>query len=132
MTTSNDIPRPDINRQVCLALFTDGKEALCLQQVISVTTSCEFQKIGTAEIVLENQPLPDEQDPIGDTDLFLIGKEIEVKAGYDEPSNSLFKGIIVKQALNYSQGQAQLIITAKHKAYKIAESVRNHICILHS
>lgn len=119
MNANNDIPRPDINRQVCLALFTDGKEAPCIQQVISVTTSCGFQKIGTAEIVLENQPLPDEQDPIGDTDLFLIGKELEVKAGYDEPSNSLFKGVIVKQALNYSQGQAQLIVTAKHKAYKM-------------
>lgn len=119
MTPSNNIPRPDINRQACLALLTDGKEAACLQQVVSVTTSCEFQKIGTAEIVLENQPLPDEKSPIGDTELFLIGKETEVKAGYDEPSNSLFKGVIVKQALNYSQGQAQLTITAKHKAYKM-------------
>ncbi len=119
MTSSNDIPRPDINSQVCLALFTDDKEAPCLQQVVSVTTLCEFQKIGTAEIVLENQPLPDEKDPIGDTDLFSIGKETEVKAGYDDPSNSLFKGVIVKQALNYAQGQNQLTITAKDKAYKM-------------
>ena len=119
MALSNDIPRPDLNRQVCLAIMVDGKEAKCLQYVISVTTSCEFQKIATAEIELENYPLPDENDPIGDTDLFQIGKELEVKAGYEKSSNGLFKGVIVKQSLNYSQGQAQLLVTAKHPAYRM-------------
>lgn len=126
MTSSNDISRPDINGQVCLAILVEGKEAECLQQVISVTTSCEFQKIGTAEIALENQSLPDEKEPIGDTDLFQIGKEIEIRAGYIEPSICLFKGVIVKQALNYSQGEAQLIVTAKHKAYKM--TLDRHFC----
>lgn len=119
MTSSNDITRPNINGQVCFTLLSDGKEAPCLQHVVSIATSCEFQKIGAAEIVLENMPLPDETDSIAETDLFLIGKEIEVKAGYEEPSNSLFKGVIVKQTLSYNQRKAQVIVTAMHKAYKM-------------
>ena len=111
--------RPELNGQVDLSLFVDGKEAKCLQYVISVTTSCELQRIATAEIKLENLPLPDQEDPIGDTDLFLIGKEIDIKAGYDGAAESLFKGIIVKQSVNYSGNQPQLVITAKHKAYKM-------------
>ena len=119
MTSSNDITRPNINGQVCFTLLSDGKEAPCLQHVVSIATSYEFQKIGAAEIVLENMPLPDETDSIAETDLFLIGKEIEVKAGYEEPSNSLFKGVIVKQTLSYNQRKAQVIVTAMHKAYKM-------------
>lgn len=119
MTQRNDIPRPNINGLVRFTLLSEGKKVPCLQHVISMATSSEFQRIGTAEIALENAPLPDKAGLISDSDLFLIGKEIEVKAGYKEPSNSLFKGVIVKQALNYAQGQAKLIVTAKHKAYKM-------------
>ena len=119
MSTSNNIPRPNLNETFRLALLSDGNDAKCFQHVISITTSCEFGKIATAEIVLENVAMYNQDEPIGDTDLFLIGKEIEVKAGYEEPSETLFKGVIVKQAINYSRGQAQLVVTAKHKAYKM-------------
>lgn len=119
MTLHNDIPRPNINGLVRYTLLSGSNKVPCLQHVISVATSNEFQKIGTTEIVLENAYLSDKSGLISDSNLFLIGKEIEVKAGYKEPSNSLFKGVIVKQALNYSQGKSQLIVTAKHKAYKM-------------
>ncbi len=119
MSNSNDIPRPDFYRPFGIALLSDGKDPECIQHVISITTSCEYGKIATSEIALKNVVNFNQDDPIGDTDLFLIGKEIEVKAGYDEPSETLFKGVIVKQAINYSRGQAQLVVTAKHKAYKM-------------
>lgn len=119
MTQRNDIPRPNINGLVRYTLLSEGKQVSCLQHVISVSTSNEFQKIGATEITIENVLLSKKDGLISDTDLFLIGKEIEVKAGYKEPSNSLFKGVVVKQALNYSQGQAKLIVTLKHKAYKM-------------
>ena len=119
MSTNNDIPRPNLNDTFHLALLCDGKDTKCIQHVFSITTSCEFERIATAEIVLENVAMYDQKDLIGDTDLFLIGKEIEVKAGYKEPSECLFKGIIVKQSINYSQNQTHLVVTAKHKAYKM-------------
>lgn len=126
MNTSNDIPRPNLNRTFYIALLSDGKDTECFQHVISITTSCEYEKIASSEIILKNVAKYNQDDPIGDTDLFLIGKEIEVKAGYEEPSESLFKGVIVKQAINYSQGQAQLVVTAKHKAYKMTLNRRFH------
>lgn len=119
MTQRNDIPRPNINGLVRYSILSEGKQVSCLQHVISMSTSNEFQKIGTTEIAIENVLLSKKDGLISDTNLFQIGKEIEVKAGYKEPSHSLFKGVVVKQALNYSQGQAKLIVTVKHKAYKM-------------
>lgn len=120
MTTPNkNVEQPDDNRPVSFSILAGGKEIDCSQYVISLTTVCEFHKIATAEIILEDGGASDADFSIGDADTFLIGEDIEVKLGYGDDVNSVFRGVVVKHSFQLSEGGTRLVITAKHKAYKM-------------
>ncbi len=107
---------------ICMLIRTDGKEIDCSQYVISICTQCEFHKIATAEIVLDDGGIFDDDFKIGNADTFLIGKEIEILAGYAEASECLFKGVIVKQRIELIDSSFKLIVTAKHSAFSMTLS----------
>lgn len=102
-----------------IKIKTDGKEIDCSQYLVSVTTKCEFNRIATAEIVLQDGGLLDDDFAIGDSDTFLIGKDIEIAAGYEEALETVFSGTIVKQSIKLDNKTDLLLITAKHKAFKM-------------
>ncbi|MCF0184903.1 MAG: type VI secretion system tip protein VgrG [Bacteroidaceae bacterium] len=109
----------EVNNTICTKIVTDGKEIDCSQFIVSVKTTHEFHKIATAEITLEDGDLFDEDFVIGNADTFLVGKEIEINVGYDEPKECIFKGRILKQSIQLGGKNNLLVITAKHDAFKL-------------
>ena len=104
---------------ISIKINTDGKEIDCSQFLVSVTTKCEFNRIASAEIILEDGGLTDEDFTIGNSDTFLIGKDIEIAAGFGDSTETIFSGTIVKQSIKIDNKKDQLLITAKHKAFKM-------------
>ncbi len=110
-----------------LSVKINGKETEFAPYIISVVTETEFHRLATAEIALNDGGFNDEDFVIGDSDNFLIGKEISISVGKEEEQKCIFKGIIEMQHLQLSSDGARLTIEAKHPAYKMTleRKIRN-------
>lgn len=84
----------------------------------SVTITHELNRISYAEINLIDGTLDSADFPISESADLIPGNTIEITAGYGSDAEiSIFKGVIVKQAISINNGTVcTLIITCKHKA----------------
>jgi Rhs element Vgr protein len=84
----------------------------------SVNITHELNRISNAEINLIDGTLDSADFPISESADLIPGNTIEITAGYGSDAEiSIFKGVIVKQAIRINNGAVStLIITCKHKA----------------
>lgn len=89
--------------------------------VVSVNVTHEINKISYAEIVFIDGTVESSDFPISESADFVPGNPVEITAGYGEGAeDSIFKGVVVKQAVRISAGSFNLVITCKHKAVSMS------------
>lgn len=94
--------------------------------VISISITKSVNRISGCEIVLLDGSVSEEDFPISDSDTFLPGAEIEVKLGYDETNESVFKGVVLRQGLRVQSGQGPVIeVVCKDEAIKMTVGRKN-------
>ncbi|HKJ78304.1 MAG TPA: hypothetical protein VKA10_02165, partial [Prolixibacteraceae bacterium] len=104
---------------VTFKILVEGNELSGVHQVISINVEKEINRIPVAKIILLDGN-PAEQDfPLSNQDLFIPGKEIEIKAGYHSDEETIFKGIVIKHNLKIRENQSFLIVECKDKAVKM-------------
>ena len=87
--------------------------------VLSVVIHKGFNRVASAEIVFTDANHEDEEFPWSNKDFTKPGTHVEIKAGYHDDSESVFKGIIVRQHLRINKKSTVLIIECKDKAVKM-------------
>lgn len=102
-----------------MSVKIDGKATDFAPYVISAETNTEYRRLATAEVVINDGGLSEEEFRAGDADAFLIGKEMSIFVGDKEADKCIFKGIIETQSIMLDDGKSELKITAKHAAYKM-------------
>jgi Rhs element Vgr protein len=109
-----DITDPTLS----LAVFINGSPIKDYYPVISVMVSHEVNRISFAEVTLIDGDLKNSSFPLSDSNDFVPGAEIEIKAGYTSvPSESLFKGYIVRQGIQINDDfGSNMVLNCKHKA----------------
>jgi Rhs element Vgr protein len=92
--------------------------------VVSINISHEVNKISFAEVVLRDGDIQSGTFPASDSDDCAPGNDIEIKLHYNDASPvSVFKGFIVRQALQLSAGSGyNLVLRCKHKAVQMTYS----------
>ena len=105
----------DLNGNVCYAVMVDGNATKFSQYITSIQTSVAFGKIAVLDISFENTISHVDGTLVSDVDEFQLGKEIELKVGYGEAKETIFKGPIIKRMVKRS-GSFVFAIRAKHKA----------------
>ena len=108
-----------INHDVQLSIKIGGKATEHAAHIISAETHTAYHKLSSAEVVLNDGGLSDTDFAIGDSEAFLIGKELAVMVGDKKADKCVFKGIIEMQNITLKSGTSFLKITAKHPAYKM-------------
>ena len=104
---------------VTLKILVEGAELSHTYSVMNIVVEKEINRIPTARIILLDG-VPSEQDwELSNQDLFLPGKEIEIKAGYNSQEETIFKGIVIKHSLKIRTSQSFLIVECKDKAVKL-------------
>ena len=88
--------------------------------VLSVVIHKGLNRIASAEIVFTDADHSEEKFPWSNKDFTKPGTEVEIKAGYHEEIETVFKGIIVRQHLRINKKSTVLIIECKDKAVKMA------------
>jgi phage protein D len=88
--------------------------------VLSVVIHKGLNRIASAEIVFTDGSHDEEEFPWSNKDFTKPGTEVEIKAGYHDELESVFKGIVVKQHLRINKKSTVLIVECKDKAVKMA------------
>ncbi|MDP2887486.1 MAG: type VI secretion system tip protein VgrG [Bacteroidota bacterium] len=88
----------------------EGNEIARTFQVDSITVTKEINRIPWAKVILLDGSASSENFQAGNDALFIPGKKIEVKCGYQSDNNTIFKGIIVKMSIKIRAGGASMLI----------------------
>ncbi len=95
-------------------------------QVISVTVHTLINKIPFAEIVLVDGDMPSQEFPVSDGETFTPGAAIVIEAGYDDTSEAIFSGVVIRHGLRIAgSNQAQLVIECRDKAVAMTIGRKN-------
>lgn len=100
-------------------ILVGGSELSHAYSVLNIVVEKEINRIPTARIVLLDGNPSSQDFELSNQDLFLPGKEIEIKTGYHSDETTIFKGIVIKHSLKIRTSQSFLIVECKDKAVKL-------------
>jgi len=104
---------------VTYKILVDGEELSKTVQVMSILVEKEINRVPVAKIVMVDGDPASQDFAVSNQDLFLPGKEIEIKAGYHSDESTIFKGLIIKHNLKIRSTQSFLVVECKDKAVKL-------------
>ncbi|MBL0741130.1 type VI secretion system tip protein VgrG [Chryseolinea lacunae] len=126
MTASNRLiptgQNPDV---VSTTVLVDGKEIPKKYHLASIALHTELNKIPTATLVLLDGEPDKEAFSISDDGDFLPGKKMEIKLGYHNEKNTVFKGIIITNTHRIDAQCAELNIECKDETVKMTVNKGN-------
>jgi len=100
-------------------ILVAGEELSGSVHVLSIDVEKEINRIPTAKIVVRDGDPASQDFEVSNQDLFVPGKEIEIKAGYHSDEETIFKGIVIKHNLKIRSSQSFLVVECKDKAVKL-------------
>ena len=107
-------------------VLSDGSELDGEFAVQSLSIVKSINKIPTAVLLIADGSISESDFPLSNKDELVPGKEIEIKMGYRENEETVFKGIIIKQAIkSQNRSSSQLIIEAKDESVKMTIGRKN-------
>ncbi|HAN77007.1 MAG TPA: hypothetical protein DCQ31_04140 [Bacteroidales bacterium] len=121
------MPGPKPSGLVNVKVLAGGSELPGTFQVNRIQITKTLNKVSSATIhFLDGNPSIQKFEISDKADLE-PGAEIEIKAGYDSDSESLFKGIIIKHGIKVQSGSTFTIIECKDKAVLMTIENRSDI-----
>ena len=113
---------------VTVTIISDGQTMKPEYEVISVDVSREVDRIPEAHLVLLDGDAAKRKFAISDTPFFEPGKVVEIKLRYEgEQDASVFKGPVVRHAVETGQSGSVLIVEAKDAAIKLTRPRRSAV-----
>ncbi len=118
-----------VNEKTDLITFTilsEGKEIDGSYQVQSITVKKGVNRISMAQLEIIDGSASEEDFTISDSNDFIPGNKIEIKAGYHFDNQTLFSGIILSQGLRVRPGKASvLVVECRDTAIKMTVGRKN-------
>jgi Rhs element Vgr protein len=115
-------PSPALNvaSQLTLSVKVAGKEISSTYQVASVETWLAVNKVPKATVVLFDGSPAARDFPASNLKTFLPGNKVEIAAGYEGETTTIFTGVIVKQGIEITRDEgSKLIVHLTDEAIKM-------------
>ena len=110
------------------AIKSDGKAIDSTFQVVSVDVWTEVNKVPKARLVLFDGSPAKRDFAISNLATFIPGRKIEIAAGYDGKNSPIFKGVVVKQAIEIGENEAsKLVVEVTDEAIKMTLARKNAV-----
>ena len=106
-------------------IFSGGTELPASVGIAMIAIQKAVNKVPSARLVLYDGDVAASDFTLSGGDLFVPGKEIEIKAGYNSQEESVFKGIIIRHGLEVSDKASKLILELKDSAVKMTVGRKN-------
>ena len=114
------IPKNSTYDVATFKLLSSGKDITNDYAVLSLTVNRIVNRIPTARVVLRDGSAAEETFPASEGAHLIPGQEIEIAVGYDGNDKTIFKGLIVKQALKVgANGDSMLLLDCKDAVTKL-------------
>jgi Rhs element Vgr protein len=110
------IPTQDSVDLPTFRIFADGKEINDTYGVMSILVHKRVNKIPVAQLVLRDGDVAIQDFEASSSGDFDPGAEIEIKLGYHEKEDTVFKGIVLKHNIKATSKTSQLFIEMKDEA----------------
>jgi Rhs element Vgr protein len=95
-------------------------------QVLSVMVNNQMNRIPFCEIEILDGNADSEDFPISDGSAFVPGNKMEVTAGYESGTQTIFKGLIVKHSIRIKKNEGPvLVVIGKDAAVKMTKVRKN-------
>lgn len=121
-----DSPAVNLGGVVKLIVLSDGAEIPGTTQIVSVSVRKVANRIPLAEIIVLDGDMPEKDFPVSNAAHFKPGSEIEIKVGYGQDAESVFKGIVVKHGIKISgDNYSRLVIECRDKAVAMTIGRKN-------
>lgn len=126
MSVSRDIPTQDTTDLSTFRILLDGEELRGKYGVASIVVQKHVNKIPTAKLMLLDGEVAQQDFKASSSGDFNPGKEIEIKLGYHEKEDTVFKGIIVRHGIRASAKRpSMLMLELKDEAVKMTTARKN-------
>lgn len=119
-------PLQNSNGTVVFSVFSSGKDVSANLQILSIEINESLNRVPVAVIVLMDGDMPEGKFPVSDLDSFKPGAEIEIKAGYESQTETVFKGIVVRHGISIrADGNSELRLECRDKSVSMTVSRKN-------
>ena len=119
MALSQLIPTVASTAAVSYALSVGGRELPSSVKLLSIVVDREVNRIPTATLIIEDGSLADQTFSQSESGRFDPGNELEIFMGYTGTNESVFKGVVIGQAIKLRQEKTLLIVNCKDAAYRM-------------
>jgi len=119
--------KPSTSGLVNCVLTSDGTEVPSSIEIVSVATYKDINRIPYATISIVDGNVADQSFDGIENDLLKPGKELEIKAGFDSDSSTIFKGIITQVGLKVTSKNSLLTVNCKDKSVKATADKKTKI-----
>lgn len=125
MPDARIIPTPDAPSVATFTVLSDGQEVSREHQILSIVVDKSVNRLPAATLVIRDGDAAAQTFAVSETDLFVPGKEIEIRAGYRAREATIFKGEVVSQSLKVREQKSVLLVKCKDPAYRLTLSPNN-------
>jgi len=113
------IPTPVAPSVSTFTILSDGEVVSAQYQIMSVLVYRSVNRIPSATLVIKDGDAAAQNWEVSETDYFIPGKSIEIRAGYQGTEDTIYKGFVVSHSIKVREQRSVLRIDCKDEAYKM-------------
>ncbi len=119
------IPTPVAPSVSTFTILSDGEVVSGQYQIMSVMVHRSVNRIPSATLVIKDGDAAAQNWEVSETDYFVPGKSIEIRAGYQGTEDTIYKGIVVNHSIKVREQRSVLRIDCKDEFYKMTLRPQN-------
>jgi len=119
MTARRKIKTPQSPDLVTTKVLVDGSEVSAAFQLFHITVEKEINRIPFAQLIYRDGEASTQDFELSNEPLFAPGKQIEIKAGYHNDEETIFKGIVIKHSIKIRENGSALIVECRDISVKM-------------
>ncbi|WLE95753.1 MAG: type VI secretion system tip protein VgrG [Candidatus Electrothrix communis] len=110
---------------VKILVSSNGSPVKDTVQFFSIETRKEINRVSSARLVIADGYVAEQDFPVSNSGEFTPGKEIKIELGYESQVDTVFEGIVVKQAISINNDAPQLVVECRDKAAAMTVERKN-------
>ncbi len=119
MPNERTIPSEGAKSVATFTILSEGSQVSREYHILSVTVNKEVNRIASATIIILDGEAASQSFTVSNQPDFEPGKEIEIKAGFSNQEETIFKGIVVRHGIKVRKNNSVLVIDCRDKAVKM-------------
>ncbi len=104
---------------VTFKILIEEAEISAAYHLKNISVEKEINRIPFAQLVFIDGEAASQDFALSNEDLFIPGKKIEIKAGYHNDEETIFKGIVIKHSIKIRENNSVLMVECRDEAVKM-------------